>query len=279
KDIVVQLLSSKTSRVTVPATVTLKAGQTSANFNLTIVDNAVIDGTQNVTVIGSVEAWTSGMGTIAVDDNDATITVTMPASGWEGQTLTSAGTVKIGGTLASNLVVNLLSDDTTEVTVPSTVTILAGQTTATFTLTLLADGLKDGTQTAQITASATGLTSGNASIVVHDANLDHVTFDTIAGPKTAAVAFSATARAFNIANEPARRRLAGRSAAEQARPWSPLRPTPTPLTGRRPPPPAPRRSTSAGGRSIFTTGTPGRIRRSPPRSPPAQPCPRAGSLC
>ena len=52
-----------------------------------------------------------------------------------------------------------------------------------------------------ITASASGLTSGSAGLTVHDSNPDHLTFDSITGPKTAAVQFTATARSFNIANE------------------------------------------------------------------------------
>ena len=41
---------------------------------------------------------------------------------------------------------SLLSSDGTELSVPGSVTVLAGQTTATFNLSLLGDGLKDGSK-------------------------------------------------------------------------------------------------------------------------------------
>ena len=201
RNITIQLSSSLVGRATVPATITLLAGQTTASFSLSVVDNAVIDGTQGVNISAAVENWTSGSAVINIADNDATLAVTLPASGWEGQTLAAAGTVRIGGTLASDLVVSLLSSDTTELTVPPTVTILAGQTTATFNLSLVADSLRDGNQTAQVTASAAGLAPASSTLIVHDADLDHVAFDAISGPKTAAVPFAVTLRALNVAGE------------------------------------------------------------------------------
>ncbi|MEI8196208.1 MAG: hypothetical protein WCI73_09895, partial [Phycisphaerae bacterium] len=201
RDLAVTLSSSLPGRATVPATIILKAGQTTANFSLNIIDNTVIDGTQSVTVNAGMDNWTGGTAALDVQDNDATITVTLPASGWEGQTLSGAGTVRLGGTLTSNLVVTLGSSDTTELTVPASVTVLAGQTTATFNLSLLADGQRDGAQTATVTATAPGLTDGNSSLVVHDSDLDHLVFDAISGPQTDAVPFAATARAYNVSNE------------------------------------------------------------------------------
>ena len=70
-----------------PATATLLAGQTTANFNLSIVNNTMIDGAQPVNVTAGVENWTSRVASIDINDNDSTVTVTIPASGWEGQNL------------------------------------------------------------------------------------------------------------------------------------------------------------------------------------------------
>ncbi|MFI5377668.1 MAG: Ig-like domain-containing protein [Tepidisphaerales bacterium] len=129
------------------------------------------------------------------------LTVTLPASGWEGQTLTGGGTVQLGSAPTADVVVALGSSDTTELAVPATVTVKAGQTTATFNITLPADGLRDGTQAATVTATAAGLISSSPSLAVHDADLARLTFDTISGPKTAVVPFSVTIRAWNIADE------------------------------------------------------------------------------
>ena len=49
RDVVVSLSSSDTTAVQVPATVVIPAGQTSANFAITIVDDNKIDGTHAAT--------------------------------------------------------------------------------------------------------------------------------------------------------------------------------------------------------------------------------------
>jgi hypothetical protein len=154
-----------------------------------------------VTVEASVDNWVSGFASTTVQDVDGTITIALPASGWEGQTFTNGGTVTLGGTDASNVVVSLTPSNPGDFVLPGTVTILAGQTSATFTVTLASDSVKQGTRTDTVTATTSGLTSGSANITVHDSNLDHLGFATIVGPETDAVAFSATLNAYNISNE------------------------------------------------------------------------------
>ena len=61
------------------------------------------------------------------------------------------------------LIVYLTSSDTTEVTVPASVTIPANQASATFNITAVDDSVVDGTQTVTITASA-GMPEGTAGI-------------------------------------------------------------------------------------------------------------------
>lgn len=73
------------------------------------------------------------------------------------------------------LTVNLFSSDTSEATVPATVTIAAGAKTANFLVMPADDTSLDGTQTAQITATAPGFTY--ASSVTAPAGLD-TTFGT-----------------------------------------------------------------------------------------------------
>jgi hypothetical protein len=200
-NIVVQLASSASSEISVPATVTLLAGQTSVNFNATVLQDTIIDGTQSVTVSASVENWTSGSTTVSVADDNNTIKVSLPTSGWEGQTLTNAGTVTLGGTLTNNLLVNLQSSNPSELSVPATVTVLAGQTTATFNVTLINDGVKHAPLAEMVTASASGLTSGSGSIVVNDSLLDHLTFASLTGPKTAGTPFGVTVTAYNSSGQ------------------------------------------------------------------------------
>jgi hypothetical protein len=197
RDIVVALSSSLPSRMTVPATVVLKAGQTTASFLATPVDNTVIDGTQTVTVSASAMDWTSGSTPIAVRDNDNTITFSVPSDGWEGQFL--SGVIRLGGTLTNAVQVNLDTNGkvlgvTTPIFVP------AGQTSVSLLILAVNDAVAAGMRTATITASAIGLDGGNASVNVHDVALDHLAIDPISSPQTAG-SIAATVRACNVNNE------------------------------------------------------------------------------
>ena len=203
---VVQLSSSDTTGLTVPATVTIPAGQTSATFDVTMHDNGVIDGNRPITVTAQMDNWTSGSATMTDIDADGTLAVSLPASGWEGQTLTGAGKLTLGGTLSTALTVSLVSNDPSRLSVPATVTIPAGQSMATFTVTLVNNGQHTGPVTDQVTATSAstpdGVLSGSATMVVDDANVDHYTFTAIAGSKTAGVAFPATITADDILGNP-----------------------------------------------------------------------------
>ena len=101
-------------------------------------------------------------------------------------------------TLGSDLVVSLASDDTSELDVPGTVTILAGQTSATFDLTVVDDSDYDGAQTATVTASASGLTDATGPVIVRDDDVDHFSFDTIATPQTAGEPFAVRIEAQDV---------------------------------------------------------------------------------
>jgi len=80
----------------------------------------------------------------------------------------SIGTVTIPNVLASDLLVTLISGDLTEASVPATVTISAGSTSATFPITAVNDLLADGTQTFDLAASAASFTTSSFTICVTD---------------------------------------------------------------------------------------------------------------
>ena len=82
--------------------------------------------------------------------NATTATITRPAA--DGKALT----------------VTLTSSDTTEITVPATVIIPAGQLSANVSVTAVDDAFADGTRTVTITASAAGFTDGGDSVDVTD---------------------------------------------------------------------------------------------------------------
>ena len=220
-NVTIQLTSDDTAQLTVPATVILPAGQISVNFTATLLDDHMIEsGPTPVTVTASMDNWTSGSTTVSVADDDRTMTVTLPASGWEGQTL--SGTVQLGGTLTTPLTVSLASSDSNELTLPASVIIAAGTTSASFTITLPTNSLKTGPLPEQVTATADGLPTATAGMVVNDATVDHYTFATIGGPQTDAVPFAVTVApttswAISLRSTTARRRSAPRARAAHCR--------------------------------------------------------------
>jgi serralysin len=96
-------------------------------------------------------------------------------------TSASTGTVtRNGSDVSASLEVNLSSDDTTEATVPATVTIPANSTSATFPIDAVDDTDADGTQLVTITATATGYAAGNTPLNVTDDDVPQV--PSITGP-------------------------------------------------------------------------------------------------
>ncbi len=116
-DLTVNLASSDTTEATVPATVTIPAGQNSATFPVTIADDVLLDGPQTATITASSSATTNGQAAITVNDNEtATLTVSAPATTTEGAG-TLQGSVTLSAAPANAITVNLTSSDPTEVTV------------------------------------------------------------------------------------------------------------------------------------------------------------------
>ncbi len=85
----VSLGSSDTSRLIVPSATVIPAGQTSAVFNLTMVNNHIIGGSENVTVTAHVPNWTDGSASITIfyDDPlpDHFAWSTVPSPQWMGE--------------------------------------------------------------------------------------------------------------------------------------------------------------------------------------------------
>jgi hypothetical protein len=198
EDVVVALVSTNTLEATVPATVTIPAGQASATFPITIVNDTRIDGTADTTITASVKNWVSGSATLVVlDDELKTLTISAPATVREGD-VSISGTVQIPGTLTAPLIVALSSDKTGKMTVPASVTIAAGQKSATFSMTVVNNTLRDGAQVVQLTASADDFTSGGASVTVLDNDVDHFVFGPLGASQVRNRPFAVTVTAKDV---------------------------------------------------------------------------------
>ena len=168
----VTLTSSDTTEATVPSTVTIPDGASFATFTVTGADDAVVDGTQTVTITASASGYTNGVDIVDVTDDDiAGLVLTIAA----GSISEGAGAAATTATVSRNtdtteaLVVTLSSNDTSEATVPASITIAAGATTSDpFNIDAVDDLIVDGTQTVTITAAAAGHANGMDTLDVTD---------------------------------------------------------------------------------------------------------------
>ena len=167
----VNLASDDTSEATVAATVQIPANQTSATFVIDAVDDALLDGTQTVTITASHADYpVSGEATLDVTDVE-TLELSIDVASISENGGSATGTVTRGNTddLSQPLTVNLASDDTSEATVPATVEIPANQTSATFVIDAVDDALLDGTLAVTLTAAhADYAVGGEATLEVTD---------------------------------------------------------------------------------------------------------------
>jgi hypothetical protein len=170
-DLEVALVSSDITEATVPATVTILANQTSANFDITAVNDFLADGNQGVTVTATAAGYLSGQKNFTVEeDSDVAISVLVDPiifAETAGPTA-AAGTITIAQNTLTDLTITLNSTDITEATVPATVTILANTNSIGFSVAAQDDSEVDGTRNLFIQASAPGYTSGSAQIQVTD---------------------------------------------------------------------------------------------------------------
>jgi subtilisin family serine protease len=97
------------------------------------------------------------------------ITLSVPGDVTEGDgRLIGQGFVRVASAPVEDLDVSLTSGDTSEVTVPTTIRIAAGQTSNTFDLTVVDDDFVDGAQELVISSRADGYPSSEAIISVND---------------------------------------------------------------------------------------------------------------
>lgn len=170
-DLIVTLASSDTTEASVPATVTITAGNTSANFDIAAVNDFLADGEQSSTITATATGYTSGQVALTVEeDADTAIGILIdPTTFSEAATNpAAAGLVQLAEATLVDLTVSLTSNDPSEATVPASVVILAGNDSAVFDVTAVDDGDVDGNRTFNILASATGYTTGSTSITVTD---------------------------------------------------------------------------------------------------------------
>jgi hypothetical protein len=177
----VTLTSSDPGELTVPATVTIAAGQTtSAPFDISSVDDAIVDGTQTVSLTATATAHAASADTLDITDNDTAVadlsvtqhgneeghlnivyTVTLSRTNHTGEAITFNLDDLFTGTATSG-------DDYTAIAANAFVSVAAGANSGTLTVPITDDALLEGTETviARISGSSNpAVTIGTDSAV------------------------------------------------------------------------------------------------------------------
>ncbi len=177
-DVSVQLISDYPGSIE-GSVVTLPAGFRYAEFALAVVDNGLIDGDRAVAIETQVAGWQNATSIVSmIDDEPMILSLDLPESFSEGAGVqTNAGSVSVSGILANDLLVELVSSDADEMSVPSSVVIPAGASAALFEVVVGDDDECDGAALVAVTAQATGYESANDEIAMLDNEVHHLSID------------------------------------------------------------------------------------------------------
>ncbi|MDB5329637.1 MAG: hypothetical protein JWP03_788, partial [Phycisphaerales bacterium] len=174
----VTITNPDSNDLTTPATVIIPAGQSSVSFNVGTIDTAVAQGSQNVTLTASANGTAPGSDTLTITDSRLpalTVSLSSHSISESSPNPAATGMVTRNTSTAGALVVKLVSNATNKLQVPATVTIPAGQSSATFDITVLNDQQIDGDAVATISASAADFASGSDAATVLDVNIPTMT--------------------------------------------------------------------------------------------------------
>jgi hypothetical protein len=149
--------------------VSFQPGQTRAVFTLNAYDDSRIDGDLLVSVqaFASQDSRLGATNQLMVVDNERRdLSMMLPLTLQENWMET--GTVSIAGTLLTNLPVSLTSSASALLPVPQKVTIVAGETLATFPIIPVDNALRDGSRSVTIFATADKFAGTNQLVTIRD---------------------------------------------------------------------------------------------------------------
>lgn len=178
----VNLASSHPELAQVPASITFPINVDIQEFEVTVIDDAVASGLigsgPKQVVLSAIAGTTTASLQLLVSDNDtAALALQFNSTAQEGNKLT--GTVTRNTPLASELVVRLNSDSFETISIPTTVTIASGQSSATFDIQTNSDFVAFGSRTANITAEVPGMLTAERALSVIDVDLPAITIEAI----------------------------------------------------------------------------------------------------
>jgi hypothetical protein len=173
----VALASSDESELTVPASVVVLAGADQATFPVTLVDDALLDFAQSVTITASAGDWLDELEVAVADDepNQLSVVVDDSIEVREGNTTQfDVVSVQTAAPVESALAIAVASGDAGELLVQLQVTVAAGETSTGVSIYAQEDGVPDLDQPVEVTATAAGCLAGSGTVLVRDAESGYV---------------------------------------------------------------------------------------------------------
>ncbi len=166
----VTLVSGNTNEILVPATVLIPANQTSVQFPITVLDDALLDGTQTASITAEFPDRAPASATISVFDNEsARIILAIPGETTEGDgVVTNGGLVILSAAAGRDIPVSLTSSNAARLAVPDTVIVRAGDSMAWFDLVAVDDNVLNGDEDVSVRASVQGWGYDRDVITVRD---------------------------------------------------------------------------------------------------------------
>lgn len=173
----VNLAASVSGQVTIPVLVTIPANQSSIVFNLTTVNNAVLEGPRNVDITASAASYANSVKTITILDDEipkltATLSNPMPT---EGEIIEMTVSRDLVTDQALN--VSISTNKPNQWSFPSSMVIPANEASAKVSVVVTDDKLPELKSDATIFVSSVGVTPGQVTGSITDNDLPQVTFE------------------------------------------------------------------------------------------------------
>ena len=171
-------LSQSGSDLVLPASVLIPASQSSVNIAVGLLDNSVVDGNRTSVITASAAGFADGIDSLNIVDNDVPIlslsaTVLSIDEAYGPLNVTVTRNTDPSG----ELTVSLLTDKSYKLTVPASVVIPDGVTSATFQVTPVNDTIVEGNRNVDITASTAGFATGGLQLEVVENDIPALSLD------------------------------------------------------------------------------------------------------
>ncbi|MGE4285433.1 MAG: GLUG motif-containing protein, partial [Phycisphaerae bacterium] len=160
--------SSMPEEISVPETVTIAAGQSSAAFYAKVLDDSLLDGDHNITIELAAAGFSSASGVLTVEDNELpTLSIVLAqAEASEGDVVDAAVTTDYISDVP--VTVNLLSASASQCILPAQVVLPAGSDSVAFVVTVIDDSIAEANAAVEIRASSAGYNSAIDQLVIND---------------------------------------------------------------------------------------------------------------